>query len=157
MVKIVNVLPNSTDSSLSTLAELSVLMLGSVSIDNPRRRLFKVLTVDSHSKGSSMGISYSRPDGLCYLRDEKGLFVPPNGNVEELLRFYSGFVNSFTWRKDKVVVPIRESAYELVKRLNEREGYQLRELNCLDEISGFVSQENGVMIQKYDVMDILGL
>ncbi|MBS3083528.1 hypothetical protein J4423_01865 [Candidatus Pacearchaeota archaeon] len=157
MAKVVNVFPNSLDSNLNTLAELSVLMLGNISIDNPRRRGFKVLTVDSDSNGSSTGISYAKSDGLCYRRSREGLYVNAKGDEEKLFGFYSRFVGSWSWTKDKVVVPVRESAYELVKRLSERAGHQIREINCLDEISGFESQKGGPMIQKYNVMDILGL
>ena len=157
MANVVTIFPNSLDSNLHTLAELSVLMLGNVSIDNPRRRGFKVLTVDSDSNGSFMDISYAKRDGLCYKRSGYGLYDLANRDEKKMFRFYSRFVGSWSLTKDKVVVPVRESAYELVKRLSERAGHQIREINSLDEISGFESKKGSLMIQKYDVMDILGL
>ncbi|MGV8130982.1 MAG: hypothetical protein ACP5N7_02670 [Candidatus Pacearchaeota archaeon] len=157
MVKKVNVLPNSTDSTLETLAELSVLMLGNVSLDNPRSRGFKVLVVDSTAKGSVMGGCYAGHDGRAYV-SRKNIFVPSHQVDDPLLIFYTGFVNSLTWRKDKVVVPVREEAYDLIRDLSERKGYELRELRSLDELSGFRSSDGRTMMHNYkNPMELLGL
>ena len=157
----------SNDGSTSYIGlHMSVSLMSRLSDDNPRKKGFKLLTIDTGSNDvnpnfAKMERHYAAPNGHWQKRDGELWIYEPEAdvpfseeNLERAAKFYSRFVRVPTLR-DRVVVPVGPDAVELMKAINEKPGYELRELENLDELTGFQSGTGKLMIKQYPTIDEL--